>query len=327
RVVAVQPSATPSPTPQPTETLEPTATATPTETPTVTATLPPTATPRGGGAGQIAFVSERAGGVPQIFLLTLGQSYCDMKPLTVLADGAGQPAGSPDGRESLFITPCTGKKATDSNTELWIMNADGTNVRPFINQVGGVFEPDWSASGIAYTFLTNGRMQLWRAGPDGKDKAQLSKGTSADSHASWSPDGARLVFLNTTRGGRPTLYWMNQDGNFASNDGTARSQPEQVTRDVDAAQPDWSPDGQSVAFVVNDRIYVVEWNRRGFDAQNLTGSAGPNEGPDWSPDGRWITFESWRQGNHDIWIMTANGGQPVAVTTDPAWDYQPAWRP
>jgi Tol biopolymer transport system component len=79
--------------------------------------------------------------------------------------------------------------------------------------------------------------------------------------------------------------------------------------------------------VSNNRIYVVEWNRRGFDAQNITASAGPNEDPDWSPDGRWITFESWRQNNHDIWIMTANGGQPVAVTSDPAWDYQPAWRP
>jgi serine/threonine protein kinase len=329
--VVALPSSTPTPTsPPPTATPPPTETATPSPTPTVTLTVPPTATPRGGGPGQIAFVSERVQGVPQIFVLDLNnpERDRDLKPLTSLADGACQPAWSPDGQKLLFISPCPGKKETYPGAIIYLMNADGTDVQPLIHQVGGVFEPAWSQIGIAYTYLTGGRPQLWLTDPGGGAGRILSKGTSADSHGSWSPDGERLVFRNTTRGGRPTLYWMTKDGNFAGNEGQPRSQPEQVTRDLDAAQPDWSADGRSVAFVSSNRIYVVEWNKRGFDAQNITGSTGPNEDPDWSPDGRWIAFESWRQSaNHDIWIMTANGGQPVAITQDSAWDYQPAWRP
>jgi Tol biopolymer transport system component len=57
-------------------------------------------------------------------------------------------------------------------------------------------------------------------------------------------------------------------------------------------------------------------------------SLGPNDDPDWSPDGQWITFETWRDAaNHDIYIMTANGAQPTRLTTDAAWEFQPAWRP
>lgn len=328
--VTVAATATPTRTPPPTATPRPTLTFTPTETATPTRTAPPTATPRGGGSGQIAFVSERVGGVPQIFVVDVASPNKDkdLQPLTSLPDGACQPAWSPDGQKLLFVSPCTGKKTTYPGAILYLMNADGSNPQPLISEIGGVYEADWSAAGIVYTYLNGGRPQLWKANADGGGAVQLSRGTSADSHASWAPDGQRLVFLNTTRGSGPTLYWMLADGNFASNDGAPRSQPEQVTRDLEAGQPDWSPDGKLVAFLSGPRIYVVEWNRRGFDAQNITGSAGPNEAPDWSPDGRWITFESWRDNaNHDIWIMAANGGGPVPITQDPALDYQPAWRP
>jgi Tol biopolymer transport system component len=40
-----------------------------------------------------------------------------------------------------------------------------------------------------------------------------------------------------------------------------------------------------------------------------------------------IAFESDRSGNNDIWVMNADGTNPVQLTTDPAGDHTPAWSP
>jgi Tol biopolymer transport system component len=49
--------------------------------------------------------------------------------------------------------------------------------------------------------------------------------------------------------------------------------------------------------------------------------------PAWSPDGRRIAFWGLRPGTvqRDIYTMPASGGEPVAVTDDPAVDWSPLW--
>lgn len=47
-----------------------------------------------------------------------------------------------------------------------------------------------------------------------------------------------------------------------------------------------------------------------------------------SPDGFWIVYESWPDGvNHDIYLAAINGTNPRRLTSDPAFDFSPAWRP
>ncbi len=314
-----------SPSGQATSTRRPSATATgpsaetavpPTEVP---ATVKPTQgpTPRGGG-GQIAFVSERAG-APQIFLMNVDGS--EVKQLTLIPDGACQPAWSPDGQRLLFITPCSGKAERYSGAAIYMMNVDGTDIQPFITLVGGVFDADWSQSGVAFTYLESGQPRVWVANANGGDSRQISQPRASDSHPSWSPDGARLAFVNTSRVGAPIIYWMNKDGSFNG------SSPDQVSRDQLVSSPKWASAGDLITYVVDQQIWVVKWDAKGFNAVKLT-SKGPNADPDFSPDGQWITLESWRDAaNHDIYIMTVNGGLQTRLTDDPAGDYQPAWRP
>jgi hypothetical protein len=47
--------------------------------------------------------------------------------------------------------------------------------------------------------------------------------------------------------------------------------------------------------------------------------------PAWSPDGTQIAFTSNRDGNFDIWVMTANGGELRQLTEHPAADQHPSW--
>jgi serine/threonine protein kinase/Tol biopolymer transport system component len=327
-LVASAPSTTPTQTSAPAPAATPTTAAPPAvvDTPaalpedTATPEVPPTpaSTPRGSGHGQIAFVSQRAGR-PQVFLMNVDGS--ELTQLTDLADGACQPSWSPDGERLLFITPCLNKSDVYERSALYVMNADGSDQKLLLSMVGGLFDPAWSTSGIVFTFVENNRLRLWWVGQDGNGAKQLSQPNSADRQASWSPEGDRLAFMNTSRAGSPTIYWMFQDGTFNG------SNPDQITRDRAASSPAWSPLGDLIAYVADVNIFIVRWDAHGFDAQQLTSEA-PNADPDWSPDGQWIVFESWRDAaNHDIYIMSTNGASVTRLTEDPGLDYQPAWRP
>jgi hypothetical protein len=60
----------------------------------------------------------------------------------------------------------------------------------------------------------------------------------------------------------------------------------------------------------------------------LTNSAGSNAAPAWSPDGTKIAFTSTRDdGNLEIYVMDADGGNQTRLTNDIEWDYDPIWAP
>jgi Tol biopolymer transport system component len=332
-------TATAQPTAPPTLTEAPSATPTnaPSETPPPTATAPPTAipltdtpapTPIGGGQGQIAFASSR-NGLPQIFLMNVDGT--NQVQITDVADGACQPAWSPDGTRLLFVSPCTRKQDLYNNAAIYIVNvpADPTgplSASPFIARVGGNFDPDWSEVGVAFTFTGGDRAQIYVADANGLNAQVLSEPRSADTQPSWSQGGAKLAFRNATRSGRSTIYWMNQDGSF---DGSI---PTQITRELapcngEASAPAWAPDGAFVAYVVNQHICVVAWDAKGFNPKQITNKS-PNADPAWSPDSQWIVFESWRDAaKHEIYVMTASGGAVTRLTNNDADEFQPAWRP
>jgi Tol biopolymer transport system component len=47
----------------------------------------------------------------------------------------------------------------------------------------------------------------------------------------------------------------------------------------------------------------------------------------YSFDGNWLLFTSWFSGNHDIYVMRANGVDRHAIVNNPAYDFDPVWRP
>jgi dipeptidyl aminopeptidase/acylaminoacyl peptidase len=64
----------------------------------------------------------------------------------------------------------------------------------------------------------------------------------------------------------------------------------------------------------------------GHDAVQLTNFAGPPVGtPRWSPDGTRIAFDSRKYENADIFVIGANGGEAVRITSDPSDETLPAW--
>jgi Tol biopolymer transport system component len=49
--------------------------------------------------------------------------------------------------------------------------------------------------------------------------------------------------------------------------------------------------------------------------------------PDWSPNGKKLAFEQGDSPDGHIWVMNANGTNPVQLTSGPGDDFATAWSP
>ena len=126
----------------------------------------------------------------------------------------------------------------------------------------------------------------------------------------------------------PELYVMNDDGSNQTNLTNV------LAPDV---EPVWSPDGSKIAFV-SDRdlpseIYVM--NADGSNITRLTNNFKSDRDPSWPPDGTKIVYVSDPDNvislvdvnMYEIFVMNANGSNPVWLTDNDRYESDPAWSP
>ncbi len=111
----------------------------------------------------------------------------------------------------------------------------------------------WSPDGRALVYASTTTSmdgtgsRLRRVDLDNDTIQNLTDGTFADRHPTWSPDGAWIAFTRHTDGGGSSIWVIPADG------GTAR----QVTfagDDSDDIQPAWAPDSRHIAFIRTDHV-------------------------------------------------------------------------
>ena len=131
------------------------------------------------------------------------------------------------------------------------------------------------------------RSELYIADADGKNARKLVAGLELDYNASFSADGAWVVFTSE-RHGSSDIFRVRTNGM-----GLERLTDDPAFDDQGAL----SPDGTSLAFVStrdtgSTDIYLLDLKTR--RTRNLTNSPGGDYRPSWSPDGRRIAFSSDR---------------------------------
>lgn len=129
--------------------------------------------------------------------------------LTQMISGL-QPCWSPDGTRVAFIRYSSGAEKTD----IWIMNADGSNVTQVSASANGSypFYPVWSpdAAWLAFHMSTTSNSSsrdIYMMKSDGSGLTQLTASLGNEANAWWAPDGSIFFAAETLGEGGTGKNW------------------------------------------------------------------------------------------------------------------------
>lgn len=221
------------------------------------------------------------------------------------------------------------------------VSPDGKRVVYTVNDA--VMTPDRSE------FVT----QIWLAGTDGKENAQITFGEKSSSNPKWSPDGNWIAFMSNRKDNKNNLYVLRLNGGEA----------EPLT-DVKSAVTDfeWSPDGRWIAFMsadpktedeekndkakndfrwVDENLKMVRLNlipvqkdaNGKREVRKLTNENYNVTGFDWAPDGSRIAFSHTKTPGANDWttsdisIVQVASGKATIFTNTPAAEFSALYSP
>ena len=234
------------------------------------------------------------------------------------------PVWAPDSNRIAFQSGCY-YCATPVYDEIFVVNADGTNLTRLTTAGGNEGEPVWSPDGNKLTFrsLRNGNYEVYSMNAGGTGQTNLSSAPGTDYGAATSPSGDKIAFLSDRNMLGSEIYSLLPDGTGRKN----------LTNSTgEESSPEWSPDGTKISYLTyldasnTYEIYVM--NADGTNQTRLTNNAANDLLPAWSPDGTKIAFVSSRDGGaYEIYVMNADGTNQTRLTNNPAWDNWPSWSP
>ena len=284
---------------------------------TITTRLARFAAAGGLAVGVAGALSAQAAPAPQHF-----------QPMDVFElEYAADPRISPDGGRVVYVRTSMDIMRDTKRSELWIVNADGSDHRRL--GVGG--SPRWSPDGARLAYTADGQIHVrWM---DTGEEATLTQLLESPRGLRWSPDGRHLAFNKLVPYPAPSLappprppagaewaappimedrFKNRQDGVGYLDFGydhlfivpVEGGTPTQVTSgDYQHQSPAaWTPDGESLVFSSNrnenwihdyrnSELYIV--SIADGRVRRLTDRPGPDRSPAVSPDGRQVAFTGY----------------------------------
>ncbi len=254
--------------------------------------------------------------------------------LPQVTSGPSSAAWSPDGTQLVYSMQGTlWRQAIGSDSAIQLTDGPGYD-----------FQPDWSPDGkwLAYTSYRNDALELRILDLATGSSHPLVGDGSVNLDPRWSPDGTRIAFVSTSFARRWHIFVVPVQN------GAATAAAERITDDNDSRlpryyysrfdhylSPAWSPDGRELLLVSN-RGHI--WGSGGIFRMEARAAAALREirneettwkaRPDWSPDGKRVVYSSYLGGQRNqLWLTTADGGDPFQLTYCPCDHTAPRWSP
>lgn len=220
---------------------------------------------------KIAFSSDRDGNL-EIYVMDVdaalqNEGYGSVQRLTNHEGEDMLPAWSPDGNKIAFSSD------RDGDWEIYIMQADGTDIRQLTDNTIIDSKPSWSPDGTKIVFDSgegyNRNIYIMESNGANQELIIQAEGGWPD----WSPDGTQIVFFGRLTG-NPEIYIVNVDGTNLTR---------MTFNNIDDWEPSWSPDGEWLLYNAGQRnnIFVMRVDRS--ETYQLTDSSSLDWLPIWRP--------------------------------------------
>jgi TolB protein len=261
-----------------------------------------------------------------VFVSESGPKDKRIKKLAIM-DQDGANVRTLTGGKDLVLTP----RFSPNKQEVTYMSFDGDKPAIYLLQLetgqrekvgdfpGITIAPRFSPDGqkvVMSLLQDDGSANLYTMDLRSRAVTRLTQSAAIDTGASYSPDGAQIVF-ESDRGGKQQLYVMSAGG----------SEPKRISfGDGSYSTPVWSPRGDLIAFTKQSggqfSIGVMKTDGSG---ERILTTGFHNEGPTWAPNGRVLAFFSQAAGgNPKLYSIDLTGynSQPIPTpqsASDPAW--------
>jgi TolB protein len=174
----------------------------------------------------------------------------------MMADGSGltrltrnrpgsdrAPTWSPDGTQIAFAA------IRGDESDIYVVDADGSNLMQLTHDPATDADPDWSPGGAKITYASirrkSNHADIFVMNADGTNGVRLTRNRASDINPAWSPDSSAIAFASD-RHASFDLYLLGADGTNLRRITT--------TSDVYEREPTFSPNGHRLAF---DRYRLV----------------------------------------------------------------------
>jgi Tol biopolymer transport system component/DNA-binding winged helix-turn-helix (wHTH) protein len=270
----------------------------------------------------LAFIDRAAGeDAHSIFLVPAagGAKRQVTFPAVEKTYGDASPAISPNGRMLAFV-----RQLTYDVADVFVQPLDAVKPRRLTFDKRQIRGLAWMSDSQELIFSSNrnGRHQLWRVKVSGTAQPTVVEGiTEARSPAVSS---SRLVYQALTEDYNIRLLNRGADGAWDA------SKPASFAASIrDEQSPRVSPDGRRLAFVSDRSGWFELWVCGYAGASDCHELSSFRQGyvgsPSWSPDSQRIAFDARVDGNADIYLVRADGGQPVRLTHETSVESKASW--
>ena len=173
------------------------------------------------------------------------------------------PRWSPDGTQIIFRMQVS--RSADREWRIFVMNADGTNVRPLHkHHTGTEDEPSVSPDGKRVLFTTSTFKKHYTNILDLESGELIELPDIVAISSDWSPDSRHIVFAS------PSFAFAGDAGGDiwimdANGENVRKLLPTPVVGEklLDRSSPRWSPDGKQILYVESEHVFqkglLTDW--------------------------------------------------------------------